>query len=228
MRLESSFSDYYDSFFSKDAGPVFIRRPDHGPSKIEALQMLNSIGLKTPRYGPVEKVINQLRQEAYFSGDSLDSLYVVVYVDQYSHHGSGKVKIKASEALRYYKNYLCSEFLDSPKAGYPASLKYLQVGNRRWWVRYVNISENPKEWRSNAGKAVEVRVIEEIKEKAYHYKIKDGLFSIDFIPTMPMLAVDFNLNPRLCGTGIEELLAPGNAFRLIRDANKYFNPHEFE
>lgn len=225
MKLHSDFPDYYDDFFS-NYGPLLIRRSDSGPRRRDMFQMLNSLGLKTPRYGEVGTVVNQLMRESFFSGDTLDSLQLIVYTDEFAQGGKGKIKIRASEAKRLYGSCFCSEFLESPKKQHPSSLRYLQLGNRRWWLRYVNLTQNPSEWRSNFGPDVEVRVIEEVKGLEYHPDIQEPMFSIDFIPTMPLLAVDFNLAPRLQGTGIDEVLAPGDAFRLLRDAHRYFNGYE--
>ena len=64
-----------------------------------------------------------------------------------------------------------------------------------------------------------IEVIEECP-RGYHATITEPLFANDFIPARELYAIDYNIGPKLAGTGIEEILSPDEVVELIRLAVK--------
>jgi hypothetical protein len=52
-----------------------------------------------------------------------------------------------------------------------------------------------------------VEVIEE-GPRGYHAVITEPLIAIDFVPAQELYAIDYNVGPRLAGTGMENILSP--------------------
>jgi len=220
--IQSDYEDYYDNMFY-DKGISFIRRADMGPKKSGIFELLEGIGLRTPRYGKVSKVVDQLEKESFYSDSTITDFYLIVYFQQYQAGGNNSIKVPAHEAMRLYPNHFCCEYIQPVRESYPSSIRYLQIGNRRWWLRYVNMTDNPSEWRSNSGYNVAVRILEEMRENKYHPAISEPIFAIDFIQTLPLLAVDFTVAPVLKGTGIDKIVSPKDVYNLITSAHIYFN-----
>lgn len=179
VALRTDFHDYYDHYFDLQ-GMIFERFSYQGMQRKSMLDFLSDVGFDTPLYGTVQEVYDQI--------DDIDFLEVVVYLDQMAHQGEGKIKIPMRQAITEYPDHLCSVYIP-PKTGQVRSLRYLQVGNKRFWLKYASKDD----WRSNYGD-VEIEVLTQVKD-GYHAKIHYPLFAIDFIAnTNELMAVDFNIS----------------------------------
>lgn len=205
LMLVSDFRDYYDHAFER-RGPKFHRLSKGGMPRREMFSYLQATGWKTPRCGIVSQLIPALQSET--GGQQPE---FVVYTDELAHAGDGKVKIRANDALRLYPDRFCSEFLATCPSGAGTSIRYLQVGDRKWWLRYWSETD----WRSNVGEGG-IEVIEE-QDRGYHPEIKIPMFAVDLVPVgSRLLAIDFNTAP---GLGpLRDILAPSEVIALLGDA----------
>lgn len=208
--LESDFRDYYDHWFTpqyQHPNKVLKRIANSQSwSKREQLQFLETIG-KTPFNRVVRELPSFLDQK------------LVVYVNEYSHRGEGKVLLEFEEALEKYPEKYASVYIEQ-ESGSTTSFRLLQIGDSSWWLKYQS-SDN---WRSNVGDVtVEVEGEsssgwEDIQRNVE--PLKDyPLFAIDFVQSIAghLYAIDFNTAPGLSGTGMEELLKGKEVFELIAE-----------
>jgi len=214
LYLVTDYRDYYDHAFDTHGTP-FHRLSKGGMGRREMFPYLESIGLKTPRYGIVAEVVPNLLSErdsdikTLASGQPVD---LVVYTDEQAHCGDGKVRVSGADALRLYPDQFCSEHLTTSPSGAGLSLRYLQVGSRKWWLQYWSSDD----WRSNVGEGG-VEVLREEDPPGYHPKVHDPLFAVDFLPIASNLfAIDFNIAP---GLGpLRDILAPSEIVSLLGTA----------
>ena len=116
----------------------------------EMFPYLESMGWQTPKHGVVSQLVPDLLSEWDSEMKDMaaqDLIDLVVYTDEAAHCGDGKVRVRAVDALRLYPDRFCCEHLATSPAG-GRSLRYLQVGNRKWWLRYWSEDD----WRSNVGR----------------------------------------------------------------------------
>lgn len=214
LSLKSNFRDFYDFAFDKQ-GEVFERLDNAGISRREMFTYFNELDLKTPVHGTVRDVVACLQESFDEQGRATQDLFLehlvdlVVYLDEYQHAGEGKVKLSAKAALEAYPDHYCSEYIPATASGTGESLRYLQVGIRKWWIRYW--SEN--DWRSNAGEGDWEVLCEE--KRGYHPRIKYPMFAIDFVRAGKHLcAIDFNVAP---GLGpLNGIVSPWDIVALVK------------
>lgn len=192
IQLRSDFRDWYDFGFDR-CGMVFERYSAGGMARGEALQFMAGLGLRVPRYGMAREIIPSLLADISTDFRQLAANHLVdcvVYLDERSHCGEGKIRVSASEAMANYPDLLCAEYLPATPSGNGRSLRYLQIGDRKWWIEYRSADD----WRSNAGEVTTTVLAEE--ERGYHPHIALPLFAFDFIPAADGLyAVDYNTAP---------------------------------
>jgi hypothetical protein len=208
IKLLSDFVDYYDHWFDLE-GITFNRFSCSGMKRSEALKYLGSLGLRVPIFGRVKdlpRLIDNYPQVAD----------VVIYLDETAHRGEGKIKMPLMEALEKYPDHLATEYIQVLPAFAGYSWRYLQVGDKRFWLQYFSSND----WRSNCGQ-VEIKILSKEKD-GYHPTIKYPLFAIDFLPAGHLYAVDFNIAPQLNGTGIEDILSSREAAEAIKKAVVHF------
>jgi hypothetical protein len=194
MQLDSDFRDWYDHAFER-TGPVFKRHSNSGLSRPEMFEYLQNLGMDVPTHGSVQQVVDYYCKDP----DSIEALMVrhnllqlVVYTDERAHCGEGKILLDVRDALERYPHHFCSQYIPATAQGFGSSLRYLQVGERKWWLRYTSFDD----WRSNAGD-VEVQILCEEKP-GYHPHIHEPMFAVDFIRSAAKAyAVDFNIAPGL-------------------------------
>ena len=195
LRLLSNFSDYYD--FSFDGlGEEFRRFTTDGLSRPAMLTFLGHHGFNPPKHGKVWEI-------------AMDCPKLVVYTDERSHRGEGKLLLGSKEAMEQYPGSYASEYIESA----PQSLRLLQVGIMRWMLSY----RSDDAWRSNVGSEVEISILSE--HVGYSLKIAAPLFAIDFVTDRKgaQYAVDFNVAPGLKWTGIDDRMKPEDIVNLIKD-----------
>ena len=164
------------------------------------LKYLNSLNIDTPRHGTVEELGN--RTDFPF----IES--VVIYTDEFAHCGEGKIKTSLHEALKKYPGCYSSEFILTALGGASWSLRYLQIGDRAFWLRY----HSHDDWRSNCGD-IDIDMVVEEENKAHKetikQKINKPLFAVDFVTDFSgkLYAIDFNTAPSWRGSGVEKLIS---------------------
>jgi len=213
VRLMSDFWDYYDHHFDGyGAQTVFERKSTGGMNRCQMLEYLQSLGLRVPVFGSVRDVYEQLRRK-HGSVTGFDIIAeVVVYLDEMAHRGEGKVKLLLRDAVEKYPDRLAAEYIPALPSGLGVSWRYLQVGDKRFWLEYVSRDD----WRSNCGD-VQIRVLSRERD-GYHERIRHPLFAVDFVPANGLYAVDFNTAPQIRGTGVEHLLSACEAAKAIKKA----------
>lgn len=167
LSIESDFKDFYD-IESSPNGIVYRRFMKDGLSRGKALSYLRTLGIKTL----------DLKQVSDFSflNDKL-----VVYTDPKKHGGAGKKIMSFEEARECYSNFLASAYLPESNG---ITLKYLQIGKRRYALTFKNENESLE-----LGKLIDIRPYSE----EYNYIIGLPVFSIDYIcKDGLMIATDFN------------------------------------
>lgn len=199
MQLKSDFNDWYDYAFNKE-GPVYERYAKTNRSRQQDLEFLKSIGCNVPRYGKAKDLVQELlgaKWNSFFetwnfrkSDEIKDVEDIVVYTDDCAHCGDGKQLVTLREAEeKYSDNFAVEYFCES----FGESYRYLQVGNRKWWLFYKSYED----WRSNNGNGDTTILCEE--DTGYHGSIHVPMFAVDFIPTSAVgfVAIDYNTAPGL-------------------------------
>lgn len=200
MMVNSDFVDYYDKFIDNFRdGVVYNRYISKSMARGKALCYLNNMGIKTI----------ELKQVVEFS--TLDG-DIVVYRDIYAHNGKGKAIMSVNEALKYHSNCLASKFYITDGT----TIKFLQVGQRRFYVTYKKNNVNSLE----IGNIVNVQEL----PSAYNDYIRLPIFSIDYIPVNGiMAATDFNECQNMQLIGLDSIMTGRNAVYEIKNAIKHYN-----
>lgn len=236
LELKSDFRDYYDHWFAgtgQRADDIYERQSRSGMERPAMLNYLKDLGVTTPAFGTVQELAS--RMASFAQGLSIDTLKqllhdagdVVIYTDPGAHGGGGKIKLSLAAALEQYPNHFASEYIPNTASGHGQSIRYLRIGQRQFWLRYSSRDD----WRSNCGD-VEIEFLGEdfsATPRALMGPSHVPIFAIDFVFSTHMYAVDYNIAPRLTGTGLEDVM-PGHAvFEEIRnwfqslDARARFN-----
>lgn len=216
INLRSDFADYYDRCFDNE-GFLFNRFSECGPYRREMYALLEQAGYRVPRNGTVEEMAELLTCEWEEMSVPVSEQVVrqmtelVVYTAERSHGGDNHL-VSIADAISFFPHHYCTEYLGAQSSGLGWTLQHLQIGDRYWWLSYSS-SNN---WRSNAGD-FKVEVVEE-GPRGYHATIAEPLFAIDFVPAQELYAIDYNVGPKLEGTGIENILSPAQVVDLIRTA----------
>lgn len=197
LRLVTDFPDYYDHHFDND-GERFYRKTNSGMDRKSMFSFFAEQNIATPLFGTVKELSQVLDP---FS-------YIVVYTDLHSHQGENKKKICLFEATALgLSDMFASQYVKENKG---VSYRYLRVGSLSFWIRYES-----KEWLSNVNtEKIEVITLDE------HVKVISGepLYAIDFVGNpWNLLAVDYNIAPKIKGTGVEDMLSASEVVRLLKE-----------
>lgn len=217
LELRSDFRDYYDHWFAgsgQRADNVYERQSRSGMDRPAMLNYLKGLGVTTPAFGTVRELAS--RMDTFAQGLSAntrkellrDAGDVVVYTDPGAHGGGGKIKLGLAVALEQFPNHFASEYIPNTISGHGQSIRYLRIGQRQFWLRYTSEDD----WRSNCGE-VEIEFLGEdfsATPRALMGPSHVPILAIDFVFSTHMYAIDYNIAPRLTGTGLEEVM-PGNA-----------------
>lgn len=213
MRLESDFTDWYDFAFSK-TGPLFRRMSKGGPTRSLVFRWLAAHGYQVPIHGKVSEVFlmkPNLTQEPVY-----EKRQVVVYLDERAHRGEGKVLLPIRDAYTKHPDSLCSLYCPSYDSHESVSYRLLQIGDRRWWLRYRSFGN----WQSNHGEG-DIHCYGELTKQ---WAIPLPLYAIDFVQAHDgsYLAIDFNKAPGLQFTGLEKSIQGGEIVDLIESGMRKF------
>jgi hypothetical protein len=202
IRLKSDFHDFYDHWFAgswQEANLVFERYTRSGPSRPEMMELLAGQGMTVPRYGRVRELAKSLPGETE----------LVVHLDELAHQAEGKIKCAVNEAVQSYPDFFGVEYIESGCAG-GCTLRCVCIGQREFWMEYYN----PRGWRSNAGDVSITMLAGSVRQEGLLPEFP--LWAIDYVPAGGRLyAIDFNIAPRLEGTGLEDRITPWQAYREI-------------
>lgn len=216
VRLISDFRDFYDHWFDgASAELTFERMSTGGMPRREMLEYLQALGLRVPAFGRMADVYEKMRQRYEFL--NLDGFVerfgmVVVHLDETAHRGEGKIRLPLRDAIEQYPDHLVVEHIPATPSGLGASWRYLQVGDKRFWLEYFSRDD----WRSNCGD-VQIQVLSR-EEDGYHPRIKAPLFAVDFVWGDTIYAIDYNIAPGVAGTGVESILPAREAADAIKAA----------
>lgn len=202
IRIESDFSDYYDSEFSQSSQDKVYRRfkRDNFP-KGKALKVLRDKGISTLDIRPVRDYINP------------DEL-LVIYTDPSLHDGRGKILCTWREAMFSYSNCLASLFIRDTGG---VSLKFLQVGSRRFRLMMKN-EDTEKVFEH--GKIVSVDEL----QPELNFGFALPVFSIDYVScSNEMIAVDFNRVQSLEKISFNNIMSASEVVSEIRKAVDSYN-----
>lgn len=221
IRINSDFIDYYDHWAAgswQSCDCVLDRRMDSGPARKEALEILSASGFNVPRNGIVEALVSEI------IGDAVDpvrrwmmeSINLVVYTDEKAHAGEGKVLLSMESALCDFPKLFACEYLPTDVLGVAESYRYLRVGSRQFWLKYTSSDD----WRSNCGDVDVEFICEELPSDVVRPTMRYPLYAIDFILAGRLYAVDLNVSPKICGTGVENLMTSLQAYEQIATMKK--------
>jgi len=215
LKLLSDFNQHYDHYFDNE-GEVFRRVTTDGPIKREQFDIMARAGLKVPMHGLVSEVVNLKFPEEKF----------VVYLNEQSHCGEGKVLLEGKEALRLYGDYYCSRYINAgvytTEEMRGVSYRYLFLGKRGWALRYS--SNDKDEWRSNVG-GTRIENLGEIIVPDWRFNIQYPLLAIDLVPgniNHEQIAIDLNIAPGLSGTHISHRIETKEIVPLFKEYLEQF------
>lgn len=186
FRLESDFTDYYDSVINPDSKLVYKRKRLTFNTRVDELLYLRNNGIKTVQFGPLGKFPSSVKK-------------LIVYTNPSLHNFKGKHIYTYDEVASQYTNYMVAEFLE-PCNGY--TVKYLQIGERRFRLMFFNPNF---EDTLTEGKLI---TFDELPRQ-YNYAIGLPIYSIDYVSNgTEMVAVDFNEVQQLNTIGIDKIIKP--------------------
>ncbi|MFF2531434.1 hypothetical protein ACFVS2_21240 [Brevibacillus sp. NPDC058079] len=190
VKLITDFEDYYDAYFSKDGDIEFQRLSEKEPTRKQVFELLRKYGLVTPAFGQVKKFLRKCKREQA----------VVVYENITTHSGGKKSVMSFREALHNHSQKHMSLYSASDKG---VSYRYLRIGQLAYLLKYQS-----DEWSSIVNtKSIE---IEEADPGFLTTEPDYPLYAIDFVHFKDakqddvMVAIDFNIAPKLKNTGIEK------------------------
>jgi len=218
--LLSDFKDYYDHAFDVK-GDSFVRKKTHEMSRSDIIDFLSDKGFRVPPHGQVRNFVINMSKKATANDVEvlLDHYLMVVYENSHDHDGYGKQLILARQALEEYPTCFYTEYAGKLPS---FSIKFVQIGNRRWWFK----CESKNDWRSNWGET-SVELLGE-DPPGWAYNIPYPMFSVDFvIPSdddwTNFWATDFNRYPNLIDLKFDRILEPEEVVDLLKQGIKKYS-----
>jgi hypothetical protein len=205
MKLISDFEDYYDKHFSNESDMSFSRLSSEELNRKQVFDQLKKLNLVTPAFGQVKKFLRKCKWEQA----------VVVYENINTHSGGEKRIMPYREALKYSNQFMSLYAASDPGVSY----RYLKIGSLAYFLKYESSN-----WNSVLN--TEKISIEEADPNFLLVEPPFSLYSIDFVQYKDpkqgdvMVAIDFNLFPKLMETGLEEIL--GGAL-IVKEIENYRN-----
>lgn len=179
------------------------RSPKTPLERFSTLVWLQSKGICVPPFGRV--------RELYKKFNSEDPCVV------WTHNGN--LMMTLLEAFTNHENEMAAMHVGQI-GSVSVSVSIIQIGTNSYWVDYASTND----WRSTHGKSY--ATLSRVQYDTYHPVIDLPLFSIDYVPANEsrhkVYAIDFNRNPGIRGTGIEKVLNPKHAKKLIRAAMRHY------
>lgn len=206
LSLKSDFRDYYDVWFDREdeTNNIFERYSNSGMNRLEMFQYLS--------WKKLDVVKNGYVYELYEENKVLNNIEkVVVYHDINAHRSEGKELMTLEDAYEKYPDSLCSKYIQS----FGTSYRWLQIGMWGFFLKY----KNQDDWRNNVGNNVDIKLLSmDIRDKYDKRYIKHPLYAVDFVlDKNAFWAIDFNIAPRVKGTGVEKILSGRQVVETIKD-----------
>ncbi len=214
--LQSDFIEKYDNYLHDPMGKYRWKRLSRGGmNRRRLLSFLDEhskdqIWNRVVPHGIVKDLYKRFKETNEWEKLGISSSYLnyIVYLDEKSHRGEGKILVDIEEAIKKYPDYYASVYLENECSDFSISERLLYIGNIVFKLTYISITDN---WRSNCGKVI-VKYIsknEVDKKDLLNYPI----YSIDRIwvkmekdsGSIPFL-LDFNIAPGIP----EEVFIEGN------------------
>jgi hypothetical protein len=215
VRLISDYSDFYDHHFDPE-GLIWKRYAHNSLSRRGAFRLLKKYDLPVPPFGTVEELAESIPYELLLEvGDECD---VIVYLDEYAHHGEQKIKMNIMEAYESHPEELCSLYMAQATTtcvGYT----WVKIGDAFFWLEY----NSDDSWRSNCGNVLvkypEHIPMHDIFDQLYYSTDSFPMCTIDFIQSQAGLwwAVDLNIAPIFKDTPLEVDLGAECIATLIKE-----------
>jgi len=207
VRIRSDFREYYDHAFDL-SGMEWFRNSEDDLSRSSAHNRMRNMGLNVPRSGLLNN--RKLLRE-------MGNIQVVVYTNEYTHRGEGKLLLQLEEAMVDYPGCYASAYIHRPVAySQPSSVRRLRIGSSIHWLEYW--SEDT--WRSNYS-TVDAPVdiytyVPGITANIIDYE-PYPMLAIDFVESIygAWYAIDYNTSPGIGGTPIEGILTPNDIYKEV-------------
>lgn len=197
----------YDEFLGNKSYKITALDKGRKTAKVRKriFTRLQKFGYRTPDFGYVKDVI--LRQKP--------DCDIVIYHD----HFLEKIPYQTISASINLGQKFCSVFVKR-KDNKNILMKMFCIGENVYWVDYEG-----KNWQITKSNAVSRDLLGFFgKRTTMQYginsvNVKIPVFSVDFILSeFGYLAIDFDVNIGIRGTGIENILTKEQMFKLIREA----------
>lgn len=211
VKLSSSYTDYYDSWFDGD-GYAWQRYPS-SMGRPEMMKQLLDWGFRVPTYGIARSVIPKAI-DTY----KTDNLYFIVHTDVYDHSGEGKILVDAPTCLDKHRNEFVTLFLGNVAASRFYSYKFVKIGNRSFGLK-----TSGNYWKAEYSDDVVHRVCCEDMLRTYNDAVPHALYVIDYVHFNGKVhATSFNSAPILDAYGLQDRLPGKQCAELIKDAIEHF------
>ncbi len=203
--LQSDFIEKYDNYLHDPMGKHRWKRLSRGGmNRRKLLSFLDKyskeqIWNRVVPHGIVRDLYKKFKETDEWGKLEVSSPYsqYVIYLDEKSHRGEGKMLVPVEEAIKKYPDHYASIYLEGECHDFPISERSLYIGNMVIKLIYISITDN---WRSNCGKVV-IKYISK-HEVGKKYLLSYPIYSIDriWVPmekdsgSAPFL-LDFNIAP---------------------------------
>ena len=202
--LQSDFIEKYDNYLHDPMGKHRWKRLSKGGmNRRRLLSFLDKYSKKRIWYnvvphGIVKDLYKRFKGTVEWEKIEVLSTYseFVIYLDEKSHRGEGKILVDIEEAIKKYPDHYASIYLNG-ECDFPITERLLYIGNIVFKLTYISITDY---WRSNCGKVI-IKYINknEVEEKDL---LNYPIYSIDrvWVPmkkdsnSCPFL-LDFNIAP---------------------------------
>lgn len=200
VKIVSDFVDYYDTESNAvDPLMIYVRNYSDSLPRGESLKFMRDIGVKTIQIGLPREFVGTHEK-------------VVVYTDIRAHNSLGKIIVDSKLAADIYSNNLASPYYIESNG---VTIKFLQVGTRRFRITFKNDKEELNEGT--------IESVEEL-EPALNRLVRKPVFSLDYIPNgKEMLCVDFNAVQHIGKLGLQKIMSGTEVIEEIKKALLAYN-----
>ena len=209
VKLNSDFEDCYDKFFDTDGDTLFSRRSTAGPGAVEMYNLLNMVGLKTPKFGMVAELYKDLASKIAGGKEAIkkteyDKVVKLVVFTDLRPTADNKILVSLEEARDKYPGHFAAQYIPT---GLHTSRteRLLVVGDKHLWMEYVSDTD----WRSTRGSVTINELDSRWESMLQIHEVSMPLYAVDFVVAgREKLAINFDVAPAIRGTTAERLMHP--------------------